>query len=375
MYTLTEIFLFVVLILSIVYAAFLERWTSAWRNIVERIGSKSTANELGLSVIIPFRNEESLIEQCVAELRTQLDSDSNVEFILVDDNSEDRSFAIAQELITGDKRFRILKSEKMGKKEALRLGISHSNFDFVVTLDSDCKVRENWLSQIRRELIFTQSDFLILPVLANRPKSFWGDVAYTEWLSLAAVTGGSAMSEGALMCNGANLAFRKKLYELYDIPNEHSVSSGDDMFLMIQAKKVGTVSYSANIETAAWTDLPAGIGSFISQRVRWAGKTKKMNDKSILLFGSLLFFLQIMSVMLLITMCFSGGNWLYFIGLIGLKLLFESRLLAAATRVFNIRWSFTSLTVMSLLHPFYTIFVALLSLVYKPSWKGRKIKI
>jgi cellulose synthase/poly-beta-1,6-N-acetylglucosamine synthase-like glycosyltransferase len=72
------------------------------------------------------------------------------------------------------------------------------------------------------------------------------------------------------------------------VPNEHSVSSGDDMFLMIQAKKVGIVAYSANIETAAWTDLPAGFGSFISQRVRWAGKTKKMNDKSILLFGSLL---------------------------------------------------------------------------------------
>jgi hypothetical protein len=147
------------------------------------------------------------------------------------------------------------------------------------------------------------------------------------------------------------------------------------MFLMIQAKKVGIVAYSANIETAAWTDLPAGFGSFISQRVRWAGKTKKMNDKFILLFGSLLFFLQIMSLLLLITMCFLGGNWLYFIELIGLKLLFEYRLLAESSRVFNIRWSFTSLVVMSLLHSFYTIFVALLSLVYKPSWKGRKIKI
>jgi glycosyltransferase involved in cell wall biosynthesis len=375
MYTLTEIFLFVVLILSIGYVAFLERWTASWRNVVERIGSKSTTSDFGLSVIIPFRNEEASIAHSVAAICAQVDSNFNIEFIFVDDNSEDNSFAIVQKLIIGDKRFRILKSEKAGKKEALRFGIAQSSFDFVVTLDSDCVVRENWLSQIRRELVFTQSDFLILPVLVNRPKSFWGDVAYTEWLSLTAVTGGSAMSEGALMCNGANLAFRKKLYELYDVPNEHSVSSGDDMFLMIQAKKVGIVAYSANIETAAWTDLPAGFGSFISQRVRWAGKTKKMNDKSILLFGSLLFFLQIMSLLLLITMCFLGGNWLYFIGLIGLKLLFEYRLLAESSRVFNIRWSFTSLMVMSLLHPFYTIFVALLSLVYRPSWKGRKIKI
>ena len=375
MYTVTEIILFIALILSIAYVAFLERWTGAWSLVIDRIGKRPMGNEIGVSVIIPFRNEEASIAQSVAALRAQVDSDSNIEFIFVDDHSEDNSFAILQKLIIGDKRFRILKSEKAGKKEALRFGIAQSFFDFIVTLDSDCFVRENWLSQIRRELVDTQSDLLILPVLVNRPNRFWGDVVYTEWLSLAAVTGGSAMSQGALMCNGANLAFRKKLYDLYDVPSEHSVSSGDDMFLMIQAKKVGIVAYSANIETAAWTDLPEGFGSFMRQRVRWAGKTKKMNDKSILLFGSLLFFLQIMSLLLLLTMCFLGGNWLFFIGLLAMKLLFEYRLLAGMCRVFNIRWSFTSFVVMSMLHPFYTIFVALLSLVYRPSWKGRKIKI
>jgi biofilm PGA synthesis N-glycosyltransferase PgaC len=279
------------------------------------------------------------------------------------------------QLIESDSRFCLIKSSGNGKKDALRVGIGQSKFDFIITLDSDCLVGVNWLNQIQKELQNTQCDFLILPVFVRRPSSFLGDLAYTEWLSLISVTGGSALSNAALMCNGANLVFRKKLYHLYDRPNEHSVSSGDDMFLMIEAKKVGQVAYSASLQSAAWTDLPDGFRSFIEQRVRWAGKSKKFGDKSILLFGALILVLQLTLLLLVVLNCVWGGNWLNLLGLFLIKLLFEYRLLSGMSRVFNIPWSFTSFVAMSLLHPFYTIFVALLSLVYKPSWKGRKINV
>lgn len=375
MYTVTEIILFIALILSIAYAAFLERWASSWGGIVGRIGSLASNEDIGISVIVPFRNEERILSACIDALRAQKDCHSNIEFILVDDNSDDSSFVLVQNLIEGDHRFCLLKSNGSGKKDAIRYAIIQAKYEFIATLDADCIVGDQWISQIRKELKYSKCDFLILPVLVRRLKSFFGDVAYTEWLSLVSVTGGAALSGTALMCNGANLVFRKKLYQIYDRPNEHSVSSGDDVFLMIEAKKVGKVSFGAHENLIALTDLPSNFKEFIDQRIRWAGKTKRINDRFIILFGGLIVLLQI-SLLYILFLGFMGiGNWLYFSGLLAIKLIFEFRLLSAMSRVFNTPWSFTSFMVMSLLHPFYAIFVALISLVYKPEWKGRKINV
>jgi poly-beta-1,6-N-acetyl-D-glucosamine synthase len=371
----TEIILFIALILSIAYAAFLERWAASWSRIIERIGSTASNDDVRISVVVPFRNEEGTIAGCIEALKAQKDCHSNVEFILVDDNSDDSSSDLVQKFIEGDSRFCLLKSNGSGKKDAIRNAIGQAKYEFIATLDADCIVSDQWISQIRKELKYNECDFLILPVLVRRLKFFFGDVAYTEWLSLASVTGGSAISGSALMCNGANLVFRKKLYQIYDRPNEHSVSSGDDVFLMIEAKKVGKVSYGAHKNLIAVTDLPFSFKDFIDQRIRWAGKTKKMNDRFIIMFGGLIVLLQFSLLVLLSLSLVGSGNWLYFFGLVTIKLIFEFRLLSAMSRVFNIPWSFTSFMVMSLLHPFYAIFVALFSLVYKPKWKGRKIRV
>ena len=375
MYTVTDIFLFIALILSIAYAAFLERWTGAWSQVIDRIGKTPRENEIGVSVIIPFRNEERLIAACISALIAQQECDSNVEFILVDDDSDDSSFLLVQKLIEGDSRFSLLKTNGSGKKDAIRSAIHIAKFEFIATLDADCIVGDKWMRQIREELKFSDCDFLILPVFVQRPTNFLGDLAYTEWLSLVSVTGGSALGKNALMCNGANLVFRKKLYQLYNRPSEHSVSSGDDMFLMIEAKKVGKVSYGPSKDLIALTHLPASFKKFIDQRVRWAGKSKSLSDRFIMLFGGLILLLQLSLLTLLLFGILDNINWLYFFGLLGIKLIFEFRLLTAMSRVFNMPWSFTSFLVMSLLHPFYTIFVALYSLVYKPGWKGRKVKV
>ncbi len=371
----TEIILFIALILSIAYAVFLERWASAWSRIIDRVGSTATNEDIGVSVVVPFRNEERTIAACIEALRSQKECNSNIEFVLVDDSSDDSSFDLVQKLIEGDKRFCLLKSNGSGKKDAIRYAVGQAKYDFIATLDADCVVTDKWIFQIRRELESSECDFLILPVFVRRLKTFFGDVAYTEWLSLASVTGGSALSGSALMCNGANLVFRKKLYQIYDRPNEHSVSSGDDVFLMIEAKKVGKVSYGAHKNLIALTDLPFGFKEFVDQRIRWAGKAKKMNDRFIIIFGGLIVLLQLSLLVLLSLGLVGSGNWLYFFGLVAIKLIFEFRLLSAMSRVFNIPWSFTSFMVMSLLHPFYAIFVALFSLVYKPEWKGRKIRV
>lgn len=64
-----------------------------------------------ISVLVPARNEEDIIEKCLASL---LKSDyPHFEIIVLDDNSKDRTFAIVEELSRTHENLRIIKGKKL----------------------------------------------------------------------------------------------------------------------------------------------------------------------------------------------------------------------------------------------------------------------
>ena len=65
-----------------------------------------------LSVIIPVYNLENYIEECVNSVRNQ--TYKNLEIIIVDDGSEDKSFDICYRLAKEDKRIILVSQENVG---------------------------------------------------------------------------------------------------------------------------------------------------------------------------------------------------------------------------------------------------------------------
>ena len=108
-----------------------------------------THNTEKISVIVPFRNEESNLLPLLMSLEKQ--TDNNYEVIFIDDHSSDNGYNILLQNITKE-NFKLLKlpPNNIGKKTAISYGIKHSNGEIILTIDADCIAPENWVSSMRK---------------------------------------------------------------------------------------------------------------------------------------------------------------------------------------------------------------------------------
>lgn len=86
-----------------------------------------------VSVIIPVWNQEKLLRKAVKSLPL----DENIEVIIVDDGSTDRSWEVAQELSAHPKIRCFHLEENCGVSTARNLGIDKAQGEYLYMLDSD----------------------------------------------------------------------------------------------------------------------------------------------------------------------------------------------------------------------------------------------
>jgi glycosyltransferase involved in cell wall biosynthesis len=97
------------------------------------------AEEPLLSIVAAAYNEEACLRELVARIDRALGgARCRAEFVLVDDGSTDRSFAVIEELAAADPRVRGLRlARNEGHQPALMSGIACARGDVVVTVDAD----------------------------------------------------------------------------------------------------------------------------------------------------------------------------------------------------------------------------------------------
>lgn len=88
-----------------------------------------------VSIIIPMFNVERFIVKCITSVIEQ--TYSNIEIILIDDGSPDKSGDIAEEISRRDNRIRIIRTENRGVSSARNLGITLSKGEYLVFVDGD----------------------------------------------------------------------------------------------------------------------------------------------------------------------------------------------------------------------------------------------
>jgi glycosyltransferase involved in cell wall biosynthesis len=88
-----------------------------------------------VSVIIPVYNVEDYIEACVTSVQKQTLKD--IEIILVDDGSPDRSGEICDRLASEDNRIKVIHKENGGLSDARNVGVSQARADLIGFVDSD----------------------------------------------------------------------------------------------------------------------------------------------------------------------------------------------------------------------------------------------
>lgn len=308
------IILSISLALFVVYAALIIYYTISWRSIPLN-EERTTANEKRetfLSIIIPARNEEKNIAACLDSICNQSYPGHLYEVIVVDDHSTDNTAAIVKKYAHRHVQLislgEVLNGEKLNayKKKAIELAIAQSNGELIITTDADCIVNKNWLRTIAAFFQQTGAAFIAMPVSYDCNNRFIEIFQALDFMTLQGITGASVYKKIHSMCNGANLAYTKKAFtEVNGFKGIDNIASGDDMLLMhkIYTQQPEKVFFLKSKEVIVETAPMKTIQDFFNQRIRWASKADKYDDKRIIavlllvyLFNVLLLLLPVISV-------------------------------------------------------------------------------
>lgn len=99
-----------------------------------------------VSVIIPVYNVERYIERCICSALKQ--SYSDLDIIVVDDGSLDKSREICEELCKVDNRIRLVRKQNGGAASARNVGLEMAKGDWVIGLDADDWIEKDYIMRL-----------------------------------------------------------------------------------------------------------------------------------------------------------------------------------------------------------------------------------
>lgn len=331
-----------------------------------------------VSVLVPFREEAKNLAALIDALMGQDYPSEKVELIFIDDHSTDSGAEIVKKKL-GNRLFQLLSMDKQfGKKAALRKGVEAASNELILTTDADCSMGEKWLESMMAYFQNDKPHLLVGPLSFQKKSGLWSAIVRTEFAALIASTAGAIGINRPFMSNGANLGFSRALYlSLGDDDLKTNVASGDDVFLLHAIKrkfgKKAIITFAADKDALVITQSTSSLKDFFNQRLRWASKSKFYRDAFTITVGSLVF-LGNLNLILGFLATVSGLLKVEFLmGYFAIKWLVDSLLIYATKKWNPMQPSLITTFLLSLFYPFYIIAVALLSLLFKPHWKGRKI--
>lgn len=96
-----------------------------------------------ITIIVPAYNTEKFIKHSIKSLQSQ--TYLNIEILVIDDNSDDKTLEICQQLRKKDNRIRIFtKNENRGVADSRNIGLRNARGKYVMFMDSDDCVDKNF---------------------------------------------------------------------------------------------------------------------------------------------------------------------------------------------------------------------------------------
>ena len=276
----TEIIITGIILLLLYYSYFLSGILRGINGLISESfkGQDTSIPDDYISIIIPFRNESPNILESLLSIERQDYPKDRFEAIFVNDFSDDDSL---ESLCKAEKssNIKIISvpkdySKYQHKKRAIRFGIENSMGGIIVTTDADCIHNTNWLRTLVSQ--FDEgTGFVSGPVEFIEEATLFNRMQKLEFAGLVLTGAGLIGIKEPIICNAANIAYRKKAFEqVSGFSYRHSLSSGDDELLMQKIKKETAykIKFCMNKEAVVKTSSNRSLNQFYQQRKRWASK-------------------------------------------------------------------------------------------------------
>lgn len=152
--------------------------------------SKANCKSIGVSIIIPCRNEIKYIEYFIISLLKQDYSLDNLEVIVADGMSEDGTRGILEQICKKHNHIRMIDNPLKIVSSGLNLAISIAKYDIIMRMDVHTEYAEDYISKCVETLIQTRAGNVGGPA-RTRAESFLQSAIASAYHSRFAVGGAS----------------------------------------------------------------------------------------------------------------------------------------------------------------------------------------
>lgn len=246
--------------------------------IVNKHFNSTTENDKFVSIIVPARNEENTITNCVVSIMKSSFPQTQFEVIVVDDRSTDSTYEILTTLLNQYPNLKIVKisddSEKNGipgKPGALHVGIQSAKGDIILMTDADCTVHSRWIESMTNSFLENELIGMVASFTLINEHTFFHKMQAIEWIQAHTLARGGVNMNSPIGCFGNNIAVRKKAYEDLGGYERIPFSVTEDLALLqAMAKSTWSIRYICNEFATVSTEPEYTISGFLKQHKRWA---------------------------------------------------------------------------------------------------------
>ena len=357
--------------IAIAYVWWASNVFRGWNEYTKR-KSKQPIEILGISIVIPFRNEAKNLYDLLESIATLDYPKERLEVILVNDNSDDNGVEIINEWNANSSfQVKLVQAKFAGKKAAQYNGVKAAQFNIVACTDADCVIPKKWLINIassfqnpKLKLVFGPVGFIGVGHKFQR----------LEFLSLIGSTMAMLQNSLPVMGNAANMAFRKESF-FVAFPNLElrKTTSGDDVFLLHEvAKERAAIGVLAGRDSVVKTKPQENLRALFSQRLRWASKASLYRNKVAISVALLVFFVNVLAMLLAIGSFFFANALYGFLMLMLVKITADFVLIKRFSSFYNEKMSLVNFLLLELINLIYIPVIAIASQLLGFTWKGRK---
>jgi glycosyltransferase involved in cell wall biosynthesis len=184
-----------------------------------------------VSVILPVFNCEQYMEKCLDSILAQ--SYKNFELIIVNDGSIDNTEKIICKYKEVDRRIISFTQENSGPSEARNLGLKNSLGDYIIFIDSDDTVEENYFSTLVANMEHENVDFVCC---GYTEFTINGVTKHIDFNFNENITRDNVME---LICTGTggvlwSKIFKKDIIKKFNLQMDKEIFMSEDLIFVLQ---------------------------------------------------------------------------------------------------------------------------------------------
>jgi len=335
---------------------------------------------INFSILIPFRNEAKNLSSLLESIALLQYPNNKFEILMINDDSTDESKAVINDFkrLHNNIELRLFENKRKSnspKKDAIEIGITNAQFDWIITTDADCIIPKNWLFSFDGFIQKEVPKMVVAPISYKIKNRFLDKFQNLDILSLQGSTIGGFGIKKPFLCNGANLCYNKDAFiKVNGFEGNNNITSGDDIFLLEKMVQnyPDKVKYLKSQKAIIITKPEKNLRNLIHQRIRWASKTSNYSNIFGKLIGITVFTTNALLVLLLFLATFNKISWQHFGLFFLIKFNVDFILLYKTAVFFKQQDSLKVYLFSSILYPFFIVFIALTSVFKGYTWKDRK---